>query len=340
MPTSVDFQLGLLPERRMDWRTLATSYGAVVGFVLMLMAGGFFFPDELHLRHSFTVTEIVPRPDLQPKPMQQKKAPHRTVLAKLAPVVPVTTAKLFVPKELTHHKKKEEEKEPPKLEAKFAPPSLPASNPLPTKLVYTGAFGSSAQATIAAPIQKVQTGGFGDPDGLKGDGKQGAHMVVTQTGSFDMPSGPGKGNGAGGANGVQGVVTSAGFGNGIAQGGNPSVRAAVQTSGFGSQEVSHAATKTLTDTSASTTPVEITFKPHPAYTDEAKALRLEGEVLLEVLFTASGQLHVNRVVRGLGHGLDDTAMAAANSMRFKPAMRNGLAVDSTAIVHVVFQMAY
>jgi hypothetical protein len=33
-------------------------------------------------------------------------------------------------------------------------------------------------------------------------------------------------------------------------------------------------------------------------------------------------------------------MAAANKMRFKPALRYGQAVDSTAIVHVVFQLAY
>jgi TonB family protein len=86
--------------------------------------------------------------------------------------------------------------------------------------------------------------------------------------------------------------------------------------------------------------VEITFKPNPAYTDEARNLKLQGEVLLEVMFGATGSLHVNRVVRGLGHGLDDTAIAAANKMRFKPAMRAGQPVDSTAVVHVVFQLAY
>jgi TonB family protein len=94
------------------------------------------------------------------------------------------------------------------------------------------------------------------------------------------------------------------------------------------------------DPGGAATPVEITFKPNPAYTDEARSLKLEGEVLLEVSFGANGTLHVNRVVRGLGHGLDETAMAAANKMRFKPAMRGGQPVDSTAIVHVMFQMAY
>ena len=49
---------------------------------------------------------------------------------------------------------------------------------------------------------------------------------------------------------------------------------------------------------------------------------------------------MNRVVRGMGHGLDEAAIAAAAKMRFKPAMRNGQPMDSTAIVHVVFQLAY
>ncbi len=61
---------------------------------------------------------------------------------------------------------------------------------------------------------------------------------------------------------------------------------------------------------------------------------------MEVIFGANGQLHVNRVVRGMGHGLDEAAVAAANKMRFKPAQRNGQPVDSTAIVHVLFQLAY
>jgi TonB family protein len=63
-------------------------------------------------------------------------------------------------------------------------------------------------------------------------------------------------------------------------------------------------------------------------------------VLLEVMFGANGQLHVNRVVRGLGHGLDEAAVTAASQMRFKPAQRFGTSVDSTAVVHVVFQLAY
>jgi TonB family protein len=197
--------------------------------------------------------------------------------------------------------------------------------------------------TLNVSAEKVQTGGFGDPNGLKGTGKQGAKLYAAQAGGFDMPPGPGQGNGSGGAKGMKGTVASADFGSGIATGGKGDGRSSgggVATGGFGSEQVVHGPKVAQAESGPATTPVEITFKPQPAYTDEARGLKLEGEVLLEVSFSANGTLHVNRVVRGLGHGLDETAIAAANKMRFKPALRMGQPVDSTAIVHVTFQMAY
>jgi TonB family protein len=206
--------------------------------------------------------------------------------------------------------------------------------------LYTGSFGSSAAATVNAPIEKVQTGGFGDPNGLKGQGKSQAHLVSATLGSFDMPQGAGKGNGTGGAKGLQATVASAGFGNGIAQPGQGDGRArgVVSQTAFNAPDLKAAAKLHVADGPA-TTPIEITYKPKPAYTEEARKLQLQGEVLLEVVFGANGQLHVNRVVRGLGHGLDEAAVVATSSMRFKPALRNGSAVDSTAVVHVVFELA-
>ena len=65
--------------------------------------------------------------------------------------------------------------------------------------------------------------------------------------------------------------------------------------------------------------LEITFKPRPNYTEEARRARIEGDVVLEVLFTASGTLRVLRVVRGLGYGLDQNAIEAAAKIRFRPA---------------------
>jgi TonB family protein len=345
MATPDKLEFGLLPERRMDWRTLATSYGIEVFFVLLLVGVGFFFPDSLRLRQKYTVTELVPRPDLKPERVKPKAKVRRpVVIPKLPPPVAFPTARLFVPKDIRTRKKKKEEDEEkaPKLEAKFKSPDLaPPPSALPARIVYTGAFGSSAVATVNAPIQKVQTGGFGDPNGLKGQGKDNAHLTAAKLGSFDLPEGQGNGNGAGGARGIKGTIASAGFGNGIAQGDNRNRGGSVQTAGFGAQELSHGGAKVAqADSGPAATLVEIISKPRPVYTQEARQLKLEGEVLLEVLFGANAQVHVNRVVRGLGHGLDEAAMTAAAQMRFKPALRNGSPVDSTAIVHVVFQLAY
>lgn len=89
-----------------------------------------------------------------------------------------------------------------------------------------------------------------------------------------------------------------------------------------------------------TSPVEILAKPNPAYTDEARRLGIEGEVVLRVLFAASGRVEVLSLVRGLGHGLDERAAEAARRIRFRPALEQGRPVDFAALVHMTFQLAY
>jgi TonB family protein len=85
--------------------------------------------------------------------------------------------------------------------------------------------------------------------------------------------------------------------------------------------------------------LEILSKPTPVYTDEARTLKLEGDVVLEMEFGASGEAKVLRVVRGLGHGLDEAAVRAAQGMKFKPAQRAGRAVDVRTTVRIVFRLA-
>jgi TonB family protein len=88
------------------------------------------------------------------------------------------------------------------------------------------------------------------------------------------------------------------------------------------------------------TSVEIVDKPRPAYTAEARALRIEGEVLLNVIFTATGEVRVLGIRSGLGHGLDENAVTAARAIRFRPALREGQAVDTAGIIHIEFELAY
>ncbi len=341
-------QFGLLPDRRISWQTLATSYGIELMFILLLVNIGLLFPEKLQLKQNYHLTELIPLSGHKPKPLPRPKTP--ALRAKLLPAVPIATPHLVVPREIRARRQPEPEPEAPKVALNNfqAPEIKQIPGGARPQLIHTGDFstGSSATATLNVPAQKVQTGGFGDPNGLKGEGKPGAHLVAANVGSFELPQGPGYGNGTGGSRGMRGTVASAGFGNGVAIGGNGDGRSngrgnAVATGAFGQQEVSHGGPKPqLSDSGSPSSPVEILFKPNPTYTQEARQLRLEGEVSLEVSFGARGQLHVNRVVRGLGHGLDEAAIAAANRMRFKPAQRNGQAVDSTAVVHVVFQLAY
>jgi TonB family protein len=329
----------------MDWRTLATSYGFEIVAIILLINIGFIWPERLQLAQKYQVTEIIPMPSLQPKAFKPKTAP--VVHAKLLPKAPVfPTAKLTVPRDI--RTPQQPDIAPPKIVVNNFEPTVlkQVSGARPTLVVHTGQFGSSAVATVNAPIQKVQTGGFGDPNGIPGQGKPNAHLTMANTGSFDLPPGAGMGNGTGGTKGIKGTIASAGFGNGIAQAGQgdgrSNGRGAIQTAGFGAQQVAPGGVKPQlsVDNGPPTTPVEITYKPNPIYTDEARQLKLEGEVLLELMFGANGQLHVNRVVRGMGHGLDEAATAAAGKIRFKAALRNGVPVDSTAVVHVVFQLAY
>jgi TonB family protein len=86
-------------------------------------------------------------------------------------------------------------------------------------------------------------------------------------------------------------------------------------------------------------PLQIMSKPTPTYTDEARALEIEGEVLLDVEFTATGEIRVLKIVRGLGHGLDESATRAVQGMRFKPAQRNGQPIDIRTTVNIVFRLA-
>jgi TonB family protein len=299
-------------------------------------------PERLQLDQHYHITELIPMPALRPEPYKPKPPVMR---AKVLPPAPVQFPKIVVPHDI--QAPKPEVPEPPKvvLANNFNPPAIKIpGGARPAQIIHTGEFGSSATPTLNAPIQKVQTGGFGDPNGVPGQGKPNSKLEIANTGSFDLPTGPGQGNGTGGRNGLKGTVASAGFGNGIAQPGNGDGRSngrGVQTGGFGNQELARLGKpKIAVDNGPPTTPVEILFKPNPIYTPEARAAKIEGEVLIEVMFGANSHLEVNRVVRGLGHGLDEAAVAAANRMRFKPALRNGQPVDSTAIVHVVFQLAY
>ncbi len=62
------------------------------------------------------------------------------------------------------------------------------------------------------------------------------------------------------------------------------------------------------------------------YTDEARDAGIEGTVMLDLVVGEDGKARDIKVVKGLGHGLDEAAIAALARCRFKPGLRNGQAV--------------
>jgi len=339
----------LLPEARPPWKEFVLSLGTQ-GFALLALAWlavlrpAMLTPPE----HDYHFVQLVNTPPPVPqKPAPVRDFPTPVSVARLNEPIPQNLRLPPVPKP----KPQEPELTAPKVQmADNRPaPMDPVKPVIPRQLVRTNVFstGSSATPTINQPPSKVQTGGFGDPNGLPAQEPHGRAVNIAQLGSFDLPSGPGSGNGTGGAKGVKGVVASSGFGAGVATGdGSGRSNASrgngvVRQGGFGDAEPVTAASRPKAAPLAAPkmVPVEILSKPTPAYTEEARKMRIEGEVLLEVVFSASGKLQVVRMVRGLGHGLDENAVKAAEQIRFKPALRDGQAADSTATVHIIFQLA-
>ena len=329
----------------MPWYEFVLSYGTQAVVIAILVWIPVLHPEILESpKKDYHAIELVPTPvpvDHTP----QRQLPKPVLVAELDP----PPAALRLPAPQPQPKPKVEDAPAPdvKIATKKLDPLPPSAAPVvPKQIVRTNVFstGSSAPQTIERSPDKVQTGGFGDPNGVPAKTTQTRAVNIAQAGGFDMPTGPGYGNGTGGANGARGVVASTGFGNGVATG-NASTsapRGTVRQAGFGDADVPAPPTvqsRPAAQAAAKIVPAEILSKPTPIYTEEARAKRIEGEVLLEVVLEASGKLRVLRIVHGLGHGLDDAAVHAAEQIRFKPALQDGQPSDSTVVLHIIFQLA-
>jgi TonB family protein len=283
----------------------------------------------------------VPRAPRVPAEIQAPKLPSpRIEIPELPPPKhPATTPNPDLPKAPVHV--------PRPAEPVFPSAGIAVEKQSPPAPVRTGEFGgSSTLATLKLPAREVQTGGFGSPNGFPGEAQGESFGNMPTLGSFDLPVGPGHGNGLGGSRGARGTVASAGFGSGPAtgapgaggQGGGS--RGSVRSGAFDVKPAAPVAdTKRATSAQPLEQPVEILSKPNPAFTQEARSLGIQGEVVLAVVFTAEGKLRVLRVVQGLGHGLDESAWRAAEQIRFKPAMRDGEPIDFPATLRVLFQLS-
>ena len=328
------------------WSTFAAGLALNAGALLLLILAAPHFVKivEVNAVASSRYTPLISpfRASANPPTVMPRSAPRELKIARLE------TPKLEAPREVAPHiasprpSTENPKVKTPEPEATF--PAVSVSNSVPKttpREIKTDVFAAAEKQTaVSHSARQVQTGGFGDPNGIsgKGDPKRNT-LTVASVGSFALPPGGGSGNGAAGTRGASGTIRNAGFGT-LTSSPHPSSGGSVTASGFGDVVASAPATKAAQSPKArDLQPVEIVFKPRPTYTEEALRRRIEGEVLLEVVFGASGSLRINRVVRGLGYGLDDSALAAAQHIRFRPARRDGQPYDCAALVHIVFELS-
>jgi len=337
----VTARLAMLPEGEKRWDRIGVSAVVQLLILTFFVVLPIFFPERMSaLKYEVTplqwlVTEVPVAPTPPPPPKARVKAPEPKPIEepKLSPKQPhIRQLDVKAPEVPTT----------PVFEAKLNAPVNQPKRPKEEVKVNNLNTGSAAPATVNLPLNKVQTGGFGDPNGLPGKGNPNKTTNINRLGSPALPGGPGYGNGTGGDKGARGTVASTGFGNGIA---NPppsgGKHGAVQSTGFADATVATDAPKKRAASADSTTSmVNIMDKPRPQYTAEGRSLRIEGDVVLDLVFLANGSVQVNRVISGLGHGLDEAAVQAAQEIKFKAAKRDGQPVDSPARVRIEFRLAY
>lgn len=345
---------GLLPEPegRIGSFGMSMVINVSVAALLLLLTVA-----QVHqvAEHRYQTTELI-FPVEQPKPYVPP-VPR----VKVIPPPPVVEDKprIEMPKPLPEPPKVAEIRLPtpimPKIEA--APPKRVTPPPQPKVGLFKAATPTTVANNMVAPT--VKAGGFGDPEGVHPNPSANRMQTIAAVGSFSAAPGVGAVGagaaragsvrgvqfGSGVANGVpggrdRGTIASAGFRTGVVGGtGQPGSHGTVAKGSFGDNMYGSAPAPAVRPQEPSTTPIVVLAKPLPVYTAEARQLKIQGDVTLQVRFLASGQVEVLRVLTGLGHGLDEQARIAAEHIRFKPATRDGRPVDEVSIIHVTFQMA-
>jgi TonB family protein len=161
------------------------------------------------------------------------------------------------------------------------------------------------EPTVVAPqianLPKINLLNLGDPNGVAGPPSPGPGT------GFGIGTGSGRGVGEGDGPGV-GEGSGGGTGGGVFRVGG----------GISNPVIIH--------------------RVDPQYSEEARKARYQGTVVLEAIVRKDGTVDILRVVRSLGFGLDENAMTALKQWKFRPAMKNGMAVDVSINIEVNFNL--
>ena len=340
------YEFGLLPEPERSPGSFITST-VINGLMLAAVLYIGTMARQVMVEHKYENTVLIV-PTTPPPPPKVKLPEPPKVKPPQPPDVKLEAPKIHVPKP-----EPKPELKPIQMEAKVVLPAIKAGKPAvilapQPKAALTAAM--PAQDNRLKPSTKPVH--FGDTFGVTPNPNASRPATVAAIGNpYGGMQGPSVA--------PHGVVGSAGIGNGTRSGSNAGVVGKVASAGIpggtgtattnsyagakvasaGIPAVAAAAPVQQVVAAPTVTTLEVLSKPPVQYTSEARQLRIQGDVVLRVTFTASGQVLVHGVLRGLGHGLDEEAQRVAQQIRFRPATRNGQAVDATTTVTITFQLA-
>jgi TonB family protein len=175
-------------------------------------------------------------------------------------------------------------------------PQIVLPNPEPPKIKNPTL--PVAMTIYGDPSLRMPKGPIGDPTGVPAP----------------PSSGPGTGGGIGRSSG-SGVGGGVGGGAGPGRGGN-----------IGGGDMGLGGGGSIEPMSASLRPT-ILYREKAKYTEEARQNKIQGVVMLQVVFNVNQQITDIRVIRGLPDGLTEKAIEAAKKIRFNPAVKNGAPVS-------------
>ncbi|HUK34126.1 MAG TPA: energy transducer TonB [Vicinamibacterales bacterium] len=149
------------------------------------------------------------------------------------------------------------------------------------------------------------------------DDNQNRSGVLQQVRASDDSNGSGRGGGAGTGSG-SGLGEGDGAGVGPGNGG-----------GFGGGAYRPG---------SGITPPRVVREVKADYTEEARRRGLTGEVVMEIVIRRDGSVGDVQLLKGLGLGLDERAIAAVRQWQFTPAERQGVPVAVIVEVGVEFRL--
>ena len=335
---------GPLPEPERSTASFITSAvinGSILALVLYIGATA----KHVLEQHHYEFTELIAPSTPPPEPKIKVQPPPKLPPPPETPKLQMEAPKIEMPKP-------KPEPKPIQMEAKLAQPEMKQAKPAiilapQPKAALTAAMPaqSSAVKPSTAPVHLGQTFGatpnpnatkpatiaaIGNPYGGMQGPAVAPHGVVGSTGIGNgLKSGSNAGTvgkvASAGIPGASGTANSGGYGK-VASAGIPAATAA-------------APVRAQAAAAPAATNLEVISKPPVQYTAEARQLKVQGDVVLRVTFLATGQVVVQGVVRGLGHGLDEEARKVASQIRFRPATRDGHPVDLTTTITISFQRA-